>query len=711
MQNTRFAIALLTVMLAATTVSFGQTAPDATAPGPFTTTSSEYKLPPTNDDLVAPQVVTELWARIYRPTNLNNAPHPLLIFLHGNHATCGRFEGAGPGRFDISIQYTFTGTCPTGYVVVPSHEGYAYFAERLASWGYIVVSINANRGVNAAPGLSDDRGLNLRRGRLILRHLQKLAAWNSGSEATPASLGFSLQAKLDFNHVGMMGHSRGGEGVRAALAQFRDAGSPWPALIGVPVNFEGIFEIGPVDGQTSRILNAEGLAWNVLLPMCDGDVFNLQGVRVFDRMLRNRTDNPATQKSTFTVWGANHNFYNTEWQLSDSPGCLGHRRLFDRLLGSADQRQTSMASVLAFFRAHVGANKNPEFANIFNPQFALPPSLANVTRVDRGYTDSPNSSITEVFEDFDRPTGFNTSGFTNDASNITITHDGIANHSSVQRVARISWGNPGAGTFFQSNWTAPGSGRNVTAFETLDFRVSAQCKDLPCNTTDSGFNFETNFSIRLAGANGYLSDPVQLRDYVSLTGPVGGLVVGIGSSPHPILMTARIPLTAFGNAPLTSLRGVRFTFDDTRSEDIHIGNIRLSRVSGTASSILISTALPTSDSPLDLGISTNNERNTIESVKATRSSRALANQSGVEIELTSSREFLPKGEMLTLKVGSQEFNLSRYGEDGSTNRVIFTLTTEQWSLISTGDPVVVQYGAGAGADSRNFGHIDKNMLR
>jgi hypothetical protein len=698
-------------MLAATTVSFGQTAPDATAPGPFTTTSSEYKLPPTNDDLVAPQVVTELWARIYRPTNLNNGPYPLLIFLHGNHATCGRFEGAGPGRFDISIQYTLTGTCPTGYVVVPSHEGYAYFAERLASWGYIVVSINANRGVNAAPGVTGDLGLNLRRGRLILRHLQKLAAWNSGSEATPASLGFSLQGKLDFNHVGMMGHSRGGEGVRAALAQYRDAGSPWPGLIGVPVNFEGIFEIGPVDGQTGRILNAEGLAWNVLLPMCDGDVFNLQGVRVFDRMLRNRTDNPATQKSTFTVWGTNHNFYNTEWQLSDSAGCLGHRRLFDKLLGSADQRQASMASVLAFFRAHVGANKNPEFANIFNPQFALPPSLANVTRVDRGYTDSPNGSVTEVFEDFDQPTGFNTSGFTNDASNITITHGGIANHSSVQRVAQISWGNPGAGTFFQSNWTAPGSGRNVTAFETLDFRVSAQCKDLPCNTTDSGFNFETNFSIRLVGANGALSAPVQLRDYASLTGPVGGLVLGIGSSPHPILLTARIPLTAFGNAPLTSLRGVRFTFDDTRSEDINIGNIRLSRVSGTANSMLLSTVLPGDDSPLDLGVSTNNDKNKIESVKATRSSRALANQAGVEIELTSSREFLPKGEMLTLKVGSQEFSLSRYGEDGSTNRVIFTLTAEQWSLISTGDPVVVQYGAGAGADSRNFGHIDKNMLR
>jgi hypothetical protein len=711
MQNTKFAIALLTAMLAATAVSFGQTAPDATAPGAFTTTSSEYKLPAAIDELVTPQLPTELWARIYRPTNLNNAPHPLLIFLHGNHATCGRFEGAGPGRFDINIQYTFTGTCPPGFVVVPSHEGYAYFAERLASWGYIIVSINANRGVNAAPGVAGDPGLNLRRGRLILRHLQKLAAWNSGSEATPASLGFNLRGKLDFNHVGMMGHSRGGEGVRAALAQFRDAGSPWPALIGVPVNFEGIFEIGPVDGQTNRILNADGLAWNVLLPMCDGDVFNLQGVRPFDRMLVNRTDNPATQKSTFTVWGANHNFYNTEWQLSDSPGCLGHRRLFDRLLGSADQRQTALSSVLAFFRAHVGANKNPELANIFNPQFALPPSLANVTRVDRGYTDSPNSAVTEVFEDFDQPTGFNTSGFTNDASNITIAHGGIANHSSVQRVAQISWDNSGAGTFFQSNWTAPGSGRNVTAFETLDFRVSAQCKDLPCNTTDSGFNFETNFSVRLVGANGSLSDPVQLRDYASLTGPVGGLVLGIGSSPHPILLTARIPLTAFGNAPLTNLRGVRFTFDDTRRDDIHIGNIRLSRVSGIASFLAISTLLPSSDSPLDLGVPTKNEKNTIESVKSTRSSQSLPNQSGVEIVLTSSREFLPLGEMLVLKVGSQEFNSSRYGEDGSTTRVIFTLTTEQWSRISTGDPVVVQYGSGAGADSRNFGRIDKNMLR
>src|SRR5215510_5842173 len=99
MQNTKFAMAILAATLAVTTVSFGQTAPDATTPGPYTTTSSEYKLPqPPNDPLAEP-LVTEFWARIYRPMDLSNAPYPVLIFLHGNHATCGRFEGAGPGRF------------------------------------------------------------------------------------------------------------------------------------------------------------------------------------------------------------------------------------------------------------------------------------------------------------------------------------------------------------------------------------------------------------------------------------------------------------------------------------------------------------------------------------------------------------------------------------------------------------------------------------
>jgi hypothetical protein len=157
--------------------------------------------------------------------------------------------------------------------------------------------------------------------------------------------------------VGALGHSRGGEGVRAAYNFYLDPNEPgtgpnWQARIPGMV-IEAIFEIGPVDGQTSLTLNAAGTVWNVLLPMCDGDVFNLQGVRPFDRMMLITGESPA-QKSTYTVWGANHNFYNTEWQISDSPGCFKHRRLFDHLLGSAEQRVTGLASVMALFRGNVG---------------------------------------------------------------------------------------------------------------------------------------------------------------------------------------------------------------------------------------------------------------------------------------------------------------------------------------------------------------------
>jgi hypothetical protein len=688
-----------------------QVAPDATllSGGPITV--SEYKLPAGIDPVVSAALATELWARVYRPASLGSSPHSLLVLLHGNHATCGRL--AGPGEhFDINVQYTFTGTCPAGFIPVPSHAGYSYLAERLASLGYIVVSLNANRGINAAPGVLGDRGLNLARGRLVLRHLQKLSRWNSGAETPPAGLN-DLVGKIDFSHVGLLGHSRGGEGMRAAynLYQSDPGGTNWQGLIG-PLTVEGIFEIGPVDGQTSLTLNALGTAWNVLLPMCDGDVFNLQGVRPFDRMLRINSESPARQKSTFAVWGANHNFYNTEWQVSDSAGCFANQRLFDHLDGSADERTTAIASAVAFFVANVGASKLPDYNRIFNPQFELPASVTNVTRVDRGYTDSPDSSFTTIFDDFTGPTGFNSHGPANDASNVFVNYSHVANHDPLQQFsALVTWNGAGANTFFQSNWTNPGSGMNASSFGTIDFRVSRQCAnplDLLCNKTSNWFNFETNFSVRLVSAKGTLSDPVQLRDYLSLTGPVGSLVFGFGTAGHPILQTARIPLTAFGNQGIVSkLRGVRFTFDDTRRDEIYLANIQLSKLNGLLAPSSVFSTLPGADTPLD---TTNNSTNDVNQIKSMRSVQSAILGNTVEIELSSNREFLPQGEMLVLRIGSQEINLSRYPTTGETGTVVFTLTAEEWARVSQSDPVSVQYGSETNYNGWNFGKVDKTLL-
>ncbi len=150
-------------------------------------------------------------------------------------------------------------------------------------------------------------------------------------------LSVNLTGKIDFSNVGLMGHSRGGEGVRAAYNLYRDPNIDsrgtfiaWPTKV-PGMNIKGIFEIAPTDTFVptspmggARYLNADGTAWNVLLPMCDGDVLNLEGIRAFDRLMAYTgnnigipADTPATQKSTYAVWGANHNSYNTEWQGKD----------------------------------------------------------------------------------------------------------------------------------------------------------------------------------------------------------------------------------------------------------------------------------------------------------------------------------------------------------------------------------------------------------
>ena len=674
-----------------------QTAPDATGSAPgITVTTFEYRITGITDTDVAP-IPIDLWARVYVPAGVAG-PLPLVVVLHGNHATCGTVDGLGPARRDDNIQYTLTGTCPDRYIVIPNHAGYDYLARPLASRGYIVVSINANRGVTAAPGETLDRGLNLRRGRLVLRHLKYLVQQN----ATP---GNPLYHRIDLSHVGLMGHSRGGEGMRAAYEQYRAAGSPWPARIGASIGFEAIFEIGPVDGQTGprtnpNRLNADGLAWAVLLPNCDGDVFNLQGVKPFDRMMLKTDESPARFKATYTGWGTNHNFYNTEWQSSDSPGCLGQTRLFPKLLGSADQRLVSSTSFLAFMRGNVGAGADPSFNQNFDPQFALPAVVASVTRIDRGYTDSPSATVTKVFDDF--PVAA-TNTYT--GHGVTFTIGGVSQHDGSQRAASVSWNTPGPNVFFQTSAASP---VDLSALRTLEFRVSRQCHDLLCHNAGPGWHTATNFSIQLVTGSSQASSAVQLQDYLSLTGPVGSLTEFAGTLAHPILMTARIPLAAFAGADLSHVRAVRFLFDGTNADEIYIANIRASSLGSTAS-FASAAALP-SDDP-GLASDTTADQNVVTAIGANPSSPAAGNQSAVEMTLTSNRPFLPMGELLVLTIGDQTFDVSRYSEDGATNRIAFVLTQTEFASLKQGDQISVQYGDGGNGRIWRFGGVDKSMLK
>ena len=296
------------------------------ARGPFDVAKTMYDFgdqvwqPPGLGDKV------EITADVHYPKGLPGGPFPLVMFLHGNHVTC--FKGQ---RID------FRWPCRPGWKSIPSYRGYDYIADRLASFGFVVVSISAN-GVNVIGGSLFDTGMR-QRGLLIERHLD---LWHTWSTAGGGPFGDRFVGKVDFDRIGVMGHSRGGEG--AVWNVIVDRQRPHPYGI------DAVLALAPVD-FTRRTIN--NVPFAVVLPYCDGDVSDLQGVHFFDDA-RYRVPGDPTPKHTVTVMGANHNFFNTVWTPGGYPGAFddGVPGCRERLT-PAQERNVGSAYIVDFFRRYV----------------------------------------------------------------------------------------------------------------------------------------------------------------------------------------------------------------------------------------------------------------------------------------------------------------------------------------------------------------------
>jgi hypothetical protein len=662
---------------------FTERAVDATGKGPLAIADAEYKLPAAVDPDVIGDRATEVWAHMWRPATLNpGEKHPLIVFLHGNHGTCG--TGSNP-RSDDSTQYTTQGTCPDGYIVTPNHMGYSYIAERLASWGYYVVSINANRGITAGSPAPGDGGLNLARGRLVLKHLSLLSQWNTQAGTTPASLGVDLAGTIDFGEVGMSGHSRGGEGVRAALAQYNDPGSPWPAKIGTPVGFKGIFEIGPVDGQTSRTLDAKGVAWNVILPMCDGDVSDLEGMKPFDRMLAANDEPNAAPKGMFGVWGANHNYFNTEWQESDSEGCsgAGNNPLFETsgVSGSEKQQTAGLHALMGFFRGTIGKDKHPEFLKAYDPTFGVPDALDQVTHIGRAYADSASNGNTKVLENFSGAAGTSLSGGAMIATGATISFVSAPEHDRAMKAGLVKW------TASGNSLEIPVGGADGSQMATLDMRISLQ--DQTASTATP-----TSFTIALVNADGTVSNGVSLKNYVELL-PAG----------HAILETARMPLKDFVNAKLDSIKSVKITFDENASGAVYIASLRLSKPLAAEGA-----GQAPAGTPQTLGGNGAGGTKVHTNGNAVNGITTAPDTQDVKIELGSGDAFVVNDALPNLVIGDQTVAGAGYKDDGDTHSIVFTMSADQFAAAQDGAAMKVQYGSGTNVSHEwPVGNLDKSL--
>lgn len=278
---------------------------DPAANGTASTQRISYNL--TGLQLTSPAfpVKLEVLGEVTHPKPLVGQ-HPLVLFLHGRHSTCYNTNSSDTNSGDWP--------CPPSVPLpIPSHKGYRYIADILASQGYVVVSISAN-GINGQDWGADDAGT-AARSILIRHHLALWAKWSTtGGDPWSGSL---FKGKLDMNNVVLVGHSRGGEGVhRAAI----DA-SPSD-----PFKIVGLVSYGPTCFGRQVTPDIHSVT---ILPTCDGDVYDLQGQLYVDSS-RDIAYSEAIRSVVISL-GSNHNYFNTEW----TPG-LSQAPSFDDFYSSTD---------------------------------------------------------------------------------------------------------------------------------------------------------------------------------------------------------------------------------------------------------------------------------------------------------------------------------------------------------------------------------------
>ena len=253
---------------------------------------------------------------------------PLVVFLHGNHCVCA--TGCG------------SHSCSAGDRI-PNHRGYDYILEVLASRGYVAVSIDGYdvTAQFSGPTMTDYEA----RGQLVLEHLR---LWRDWTQNGGGPVGGGFFGKIDLDLIGLVGHSRGGEGVVAAdvlnVAQAEG------------FNIGAVLAIAPTDQDP--IVN-----WNpvspylVILSNNDGDVSNLQGQRTYDRAFTSAV--PAAdrrEKTLFWIFGANHNFFNTTWTPGSGDPFASDDGIGSGRMNAPAQRRAGCQIVTAFMEKELGGD-------------------------------------------------------------------------------------------------------------------------------------------------------------------------------------------------------------------------------------------------------------------------------------------------------------------------------------------------------------------
>ncbi len=491
-----------------------------------------------------PSILLYYWADLqgsvhYPAPGQGSGPFPVVLFMHGRHATCSFM---GEEAFGACPDYT------PGIEPVNSYTGYDYLAEDLAARGFIVISADAN-DVNDRDLLGDSGAR--ARAQVILRTLDEFEALNAA--ACTCSIGADLVGRQDFSRVGLMGHSRGGEGVTRAIGLNQDRADPHA--------LRAVFALAPTDfGEWT----APDVAHATLLPYCDGDVFDLQGAHMYDdsRFLAETT---PSAKHQFVVMGTNHNFYNTVWTDDDSsyrsatgddPYCGavgGDNGWGSGRLTAAQQRDTGLVLINGFFRYYLAGDD--AYLDVMTGMADLPV----VGELHASYhAPAGQRLIVEDSVDAAALSGNDLGG--------SSTFTGFTRHTTCDASDCPSQINTASAHQINLIWDAPAT--YTTTFSPQDASTSDVVSfRLGVNHEDNRNGATQDVRVVLYDAHGSSASVVASNFSNALFTPPGD------ASAKVTLDSVLLPLTAFAGLDTAAITGIELVFDQTAAGSVQITDL------------------------------------------------------------------------------------------------------------------------------------------
>ncbi len=301
-------------------------------------------------------------------------PFPLVVIAHGNHTPFANAQGGDPPD--------------------ENYRGYTYLQDRLATHGFISVSIDLDDFFALFPGI-------LARAWLVQCAIEYMDRLNTAAGTLQGAIAIN-QASPANDRIALIGHSRGGEAVVQAVRLNGTLTGVGPGNTTGAFNIRAVFSlaatrffdgtanwdiiIAPVGDPRQAVVSASVLTGAIpFLGMwgdADGDVSGPDSFtqpasaggtaqRTTSNHVEGIYDGSTPGPKQFAwIEGANHNFWNTSWPGDD--GSVAAMSVVTTRITAAQQRDLFSAYSVAFLRGYVraqaAANDQAAYRNYFRFQ-------------------------------------------------------------------------------------------------------------------------------------------------------------------------------------------------------------------------------------------------------------------------------------------------------------------------------------------------------